>query len=243
MTVEDLITAALRRIRVISGSDAPDGDTEVDALARFNDWIDDLKNENLMVYARLRTLWTLSSVASYSVGTGGAVNIGRPTNALDIENIGFVDNSFSTPTEIMLGPPLTEDAYAAIPQKTATSSYPIAWYYNPTYPLGALKPWPIPTSSTLQGVIYTGIGVDEFTLPTVLSLPPGYRRFLRDGLAIELFPEFPSSDTSKLPMLAASRDEARDNIKRTNTRLWDLTPPDSTMLFRQARSSNIYTDT
>lgn len=57
-----------------------------------------------------------------------------------------------------------------------------AAYYNPTWTagLGLVYLWPLPTSTTLQGVIYTPVPVAEFaSLSTTISLPPGYRRFLR----------------------------------------------------------------
>lgn len=240
MTVQDLIIASLRRIRVISGSDPPGGDAQNNALDRFNDWLDDLKNDDLLVWARLRTTWALSTAASYTIGTGGTLNIDRPTSPDDIENIGFIDTSVSGTYEYLLGVPLSEDAYAAIPQKAFQSVYPAYWYYNPVFPLGLLRPWPIPTSSTLLGVIYTRLGLSEGTLATVLSLPPGYRRMLRDGLALELAPEFHQTDPEVLGPLTASYREAKANIKRTNARLVDLTPSDAEALFTGPRTSNIY---
>ncbi|NCV71604.1 MAG: hypothetical protein EBW55_13090, partial [Betaproteobacteria bacterium] len=81
-----------------------------------------------------------------------------------------------------------EQAHA---QKTLQATYPGAWYYNPTFPTGTLTCWPVPTSSTLQGVLYTPTPVAEFSaLTDVVSLPPGYRRFLRTNLAVELAPTF-----------------------------------------------------
>lgn len=235
-TVQDLITAALRRLRVISGSDPADGDTLTDALLRFNDWIDDLRNEDLLKYARLRTTWALSSATSYTIGSGGTINIDRPISPQDIENCGFIDTALSPTYEYLLGVPLSEDARAGIPMKSLTSVYPQSWYYNPTIPLGLLYPWPIPSSSSLLGVIYTGINMSEMTLVTSLVLPPGYRRMLRDGIAIELAPEFHVSDPAILGPLTASYREAKSHIKSSNARLYDLVQPDACALFGMGRS-------
>ena len=240
MTVLQLLTASLRRIRVVSGSDTPDGDTLQTAFDRFNDWIDALKNDNLLVYARVRTTWALTTAASYAVGVGSAVNIEAPASPQDIENCGYIDTSYSPTYEYMLGPVLTEDARAAIPQKLFQSLYPSYWYYNPTLPTGTLSPWPIPTSSTLQGVIYTGDSVDEFTsTATVLSLPKGYRRFLINGLAVELHPEFPIAPLN--PEVLRIAIEARADIERTNMRVWDISTPGASNLFGGDGVSNIYT--
>lgn len=240
MTVLQLLTASLRRIRVVSGSDTPDGDTLQTAFDRFNDWIDDLKNEGLLVYARTRTTWTLTTAASYAVGTGAAVNVERPGSPQQIENCGYIDTSFSPSYEYLLGVPLTEDARAGIPQKAFQSLYPQYWYYNPTLPTGTLSPWPIPTSSTLQGVIYTGQSVDEVaSTATTLSLPQGYRRFLVNGLAVELHPEFPIAPLN--PEVLRIAMESKGNLKRTNQRIWDIATPMASGLFGGPPEGNIYT--
>ena len=113
-----------------------------------------LATEDLTVYTILRTTWTLSTAASYTIGTGATVNVARPTGPMAIDSIGFQDTSVSPTMEYALGPVLTVDAYAAIAQKGLTSVFPQNWYYDPTYTsgFGTLYPYPVPTSATLEGV-------------------------------------------------------------------------------------------
>jgi hypothetical protein len=244
MTVQQLVTASLQDLRVIQTGETASADDSAFALERLNDWINGLTTENLTVYTITRTTWTLSTAASYTIGAGGAVDVARPTGPLSIENIGFQDTSTSPTIEYNLGPVLTEDGYAGIAQKALTSVFPQNWYYNPTFTssLGLLIPYPIPTSNTLEGVIYTHTPVAEFSaLSETIALPPGYRRFLRLGLAKELASAFDAGLTPELQMSAV---EAKSDVKRANMRLSDLSSGLAGVLFGgRGPHYNIYSDT
>lgn len=219
-TIGDTLTAILQDLGVVASGATPAGADSALALLRANEWVDGLANENLTVYTITRTTWALTAATSYAVGTGSAVNIVRPVNAQSIRNIGYQDTSISPSLERGLGPCLTEDAYAALPQKSLAGVYPLYWYYNPTFPTGTLRPFPVPTSATLQGVIYTDTALTQFTaLTDSLSLPPGYKRFFRTNLAAEIAPAF--NVTPSASLLESARDSKAD-IKRTNIRLRDL---------------------
>ena len=176
MTVQELISASLQDLRVIQPGETVSADDAALGLSRLNDWINALATEDLTVYTVLRTPWTLSSAASYTIGAGATVNVARPTGPMAIDNNGFQDTSVSPTIEYQLGPVLTVDAYAAIAQKALTSPFPQNWYYDPTFTsgFGTLYPYPVPTSTTLEGVIYTQSPVAEFSAITdTISLPPG----------------------------------------------------------------------
>lgn len=220
-TIGDAITAALQDLGVIQAGETPSAEDSALALSRINEWIDGLANEGLTLYSVTRTTWTMvSGTSSYAIATGGTVNIARPVSPNAILNIGYIDTSQDPDLEINLGPILTEDAYALLPQKALTAVYPSFWYYRPTYPSGALLPWPVPTSSTLEGVIYTQAQLSEFSgLTDSLALPPGYKRFVRTNLTLEMAGAF---DAQPSPALIQAAIESKATLKRTNTRLLDL---------------------
>jgi len=235
MTTRDLIAASLKRIGVLDAAEAPSPADQADALLRLNDLIDGWATERLTIYTQTRTTWNLvASQASYTVGIGGDVNIARP---VFIENLRFQDTTQTPALEMYLAP-LTDDAYAAIPQKGLTATYPTSYYYNPTYPFGTVTFWMIPNVSYLQGVIYAATAVTELGLNDTIALPPGYRRFLRDSLAVEIAPEFDVQPSQTLVMAAM---EAKANIKRANIRLRDL-HVDPILRPRQT-AYDIYSDT
>lgn len=237
MTVLDVVTRAMFDLGVLQEGEVPTPDQATECLNALNEWIDGLTPDTLTVYTVTRSTWTITTATSYTVGTGGAVNIARPNSPNDIEHIGYVDNNFSPAQESLLTL-LSDDEYASIPQKTLTSALPTSWYYNPTYPLGTLHPFPVPSSSNLLGVIYTRTAVTEFSaLTDTVSLPPGYRRFFRSNLALEISPIFNAQPT---PALVQMAQESAQRIRTANVRPSELSS-DAAALFHAWPWYNIYT--
>jgi hypothetical protein len=224
-TIGDVITESLQDLGLIAATETPTSEDSALALSRVNSWIDGLATQGLTVYTSARTTWTLvSGTTSYTVGPTGTITCSRPVNPGDILNIGYEDTSVSPAQEYLIGPPLTQDQYARLTPKTQTATYPQYYYYNPTFAgtasLGTLSPWPVTTGSSLLGVIYTPTPVSEFSaLTDVVLLPPGYRRFYRTALALELAPSFSVMPSDSLERIAL---DAETNVKRSNVRLSDL---------------------
>jgi len=238
MTVTDLITRGMGDLGLLQEGEVPTPDQLTAGINAINDWIDGLAPDTLTIYAITRTLWTLTAATSYTVGTGGDVNIARPASPQAITNIGYVNNNFSPAVEVQLGPCLTDDAYAAIPIKTYTNPLPTAFYYSATNPLGTLRPWPVPSASLLQGVIYTRTAVTEFTSVTqTVSVPPGYRRYFRTNLALEIAPVFAAQPS---PVLIKNAMDSAQAIKTANVRPMDMTS-DAARLFHGGAKPNLYT--
>jgi hypothetical protein len=134
-----------------------------------------------------------------------------------IEDVNYVDNSVSPALEIDLGMLLTEQEYQAIPVKSLTGSRPAAAYWNPTFPLGTLIPWPIPTDANLLWAIYYAEAVEEFaTINDLVALPPGYRRMLTTNLAVELLDDY---SRQAPPLLVRAAADSKAVVKRSNERL------------------------
>jgi hypothetical protein len=251
VTVNDLITASLRRLRVISGADPPSGDDINDALLRFQDWLDDLRNQDFLDLFEATVAFTLTAgKTNYEIPGEPTLNIPNIvpfTNAQEIHNTGYRD---ALGNDYMLGPPLTDDAWAMIPNKLVQGARPSYFYFHggPSglTPGGGyrafLQPWPVPNTAGLTGLVQFGMAIGTITLSTVLettlNLPPGWKRFLRDGLALELAPEFHVSDPGVLGPLKLSADESKANIKRKGRRLRDLAVPEH---FSMRGGGNIYT--
>jgi|TARA_R110000824_G_scaffold49264_1_gene138281 hypothetical protein len=238
-TIGDVITASLQDLGLIAASESPTADDSALALSRANDWIDGLATQGLTVYTdNTRTTWTIvSGTTSYTVGTTGTVACSRPTSPDRIVNIGYQDTSVSPTQEYLLGRPLTNDAYASLTPKSLTATYPQYWYYEPTFTssLGTLSPWPVPTGSGLEGVIYTPTPVTEFSaLTDTILLPPGYRRFYRTSLAMELAPSFSVEPSPSLQRLA---NDAEVDVKRSNSRTSDLSLGDVAWISGNAGTS------
>ena len=230
-TVLDVINLALKEIGVLEAGETATADDSTDGLVTLNHLMDGYAAERLQIYKVTRTTWTIvSGTQTYTIGTGGDVNIARPVY---IDHVTFIDTSPSKNIEYQLSP-LTEDAWARVPIKTLQSPFPTAWYEDAVFPLRTLSFWPVPTSSTLLGGIYVPTAVAEFSATsTAISLPPGYRRMLVKGLAVEMLPSY---GRQPHPALLQAADEAKEVVKRTNTRLLDMNFEGGSLI--QGRSRN-----
>lgn len=240
MTYRDLITAAFKRIGVVGAGQTPAAEDADDALLRLNALLDSFATERLFVPSITRSTFTIvSGTGTYTVGSGGAVNIARPVFLTDVR---FQDTSI-TPTLEMPLDMLTDQAYATIPQKSLTSTYPTAFYYNPTFTgagLATLTLWPVPTSTTLQGVLYAPTTlVQVASLDTTVTLQPGYQWFLQEQLAVAMAPEW---GVQTPPDLMRSAMEAKANIKRANIRLVEQATNEGALLSRSGGHYNVYSD-
>jgi hypothetical protein len=216
-TARDIITASLQELGVLAAGEVATAAEANDGLTLLNRWLDSKAAERLQIYTITRSTWAIvSGTGSYTVGTGGAVNIARPVFVNEIQ---FVDTSMDPDLELPLTP-LTDSTYAAIPMKTFTSKYPQAAYYNPTYPLAMITFWPVPTSTTLLGAIYSATAVTQLpTLDTAISMPPGYELMLVKNLAVQMAPSYERQVNS---ILLEQAREAIAIVKRSNKRLDDL---------------------
>jgi hypothetical protein len=223
-TVADAITDALGELGVIGESDTPSAGDMAKGYSTLNSLTDAWGAERLTIPYIARTVATLTaSTSSFTVGTGGNINIVRPAF---ITKISYQDTSQSPTLELPLYN-LTDDEYATIPQKGLTSTIPTSAYYNPTYAsgFGTLVPWPIPTSATLQWVIYSPVAVPNFSATSAsIVLPPGYYEFIVSNLAYKLCSVYgvPAEVRQNL------KEEARDSkmtIKAANYRPSDLAMP------------------
>ena len=222
-TALHLIKAALLDLGVLAAGEDPTAAEADDALNALNRLIDKLAANHLAIWSETRTETAIvASQASYTVGSGGNVNIARP---VFLEDVRYQDTSPTPDQEYPLDK-LTDAQWQGIGDKDLTSGVPSAWYYNPTYPTGTLYLWPIPTGTTLQLVTYTKTALTEFAaLSTSFSLPPGYREMLVTNLAVRLAPMY---GRPVPPELALEARESLAVVKRANRRLRPLEfPPDA----------------
>jgi len=215
--VRDIVTEALLEIGVLSQGETPSAGDAASALSALNRLVDSWAAESLAIYEAGRTTWAITtSTRDYTVGTGGTINRAFP---VWVDGVRYYSSATTPVTEIPLTL-LTNEAWAAVAQKTATAETPSCAYYNRTWPLGTLSLWPTPTSTTLIGVLYAPMQVTEFaSLSTAVSLPPGYRRLLVKGLATEIAGSYGAPVS---PELKAQATDAKAVVKRANTRQRDM---------------------
>ena len=217
-SANDFGTRALQLLGVVDPTSTPSAEDANIAFEALNDWIDALATQRLSIYYVTRTAHTLvSGTASYTIGSGGTINIARP---LWLEQAGLIiDTGASTPTEIPIRV-LDDDERALIAQKTLQSSYVEGVWLDHNWSAGLARVfvYPIPNISTTQLVLYTPTAITEFAnLSTDYTFPPGYRRAITFNLANELAPWYPSAQPD--PRVGQIAKESLAWVKRANQRL------------------------
>lgn len=226
ITVAEFLTRVLRLMGVYGAGETPSAEDMADAFLFLNEFLDGLGTERLSAYTIARTTFTLTSTKGtptnpYTVGPSGDIAIARPESMEWIEELRYQDTTTTPTTEYRLTP-LSRAGYDALPQKTLTNTLPSAWFYEPTFPTGSLYLSLIPTQSNLQGVLYAPTPISQFGATTdLMSFPPGYMRFLRANLAIEMWASF-RENVPLDPSLVQIAQESKTRIKLANVRMTDL---------------------
>jgi hypothetical protein len=243
LTPNDLIQKALQRITVLSEGETMSSKQAADGLDTLNSLVDAWAADRLMIYQQTRTQFTIvANTATYTVGSGGDVNIVRPVY---VDHINYIVDTTVTPNLEIQMQPLTDDAWAKVPIKDLTSVYPTCWYWNPTFDTSraTLTLWPVPTASNLGGAIYyQGPAIAEFaSLDTVILMPPGYRRMMITNLAAELVSEY-GINPQTVPTLLQQASVSLATVKRANIELMDLSLDAAALVQGRDRSFfyNIY---
>jgi len=197
-----------------------------DGLAMLNTMLDAWGLEQLVMFYVARTPVTLSSgTLSYTVGSGGDIDIARPTNILAAS---LIFNVSAVPTfekEIDI---FTDQVWQRIRQKTLPTPLSAGIYYDHGWSsgLGRIYPWPVPSVSSTQLVLYTLQPLAAFAdLTTCYAFPPGYAEALRYQLALRVAREFGGLKEEATTLLAST---ALARVKRGNIRPFEVILPSTT---------------
>ncbi len=230
MTSRDLVSASLRLVGALAPGEALQAAEATDGLAALNRMLGTWSTERLLIPSRIRETFALTATdASYTMGpTTGDFDTDRPQR---IEAAAILKDNVEYPVRL-----LTQDEYAAIPDKTSTTQIPTTLYAEETFPLFTLNLWPVP-SEVNDIVLYSWKPLDEYPdLSTDVSTAPGVDDALIQNLAIRLAPEYRRQVTPELVALAV---ESKAAIKRMNMRPSLLRVDDA--LLQSSKGFNIYT--
>jgi len=209
-TARDLITKSLQGIGAISSGETPDAIEITDGLDALNFLMESLANEGLMVFSRTEENFPLTGAIQYTVGAGQ-----------DFDTVPFIQIISAYVRSGTIDYPLTslsDQQYADIASKDTEGSTGEFYNYNNGFPIGVLKLYPRPS-----GTIYilSEKPITEFTLNTVISLPPGWKRMLVKLLGIEMAPDY---NVSISPELADSAQKAKavllKQVSKSRTMDW-----------------------
>lgn len=202
-TAQDLIDSALRLLGVVDQEGTPSTNQRNQGLDALNAVIDSFVVDNLVNYRYDDEQITITA-ASMTWGSGGDINTTRPVK------IFAARDSNENPLEVLDLIEFRRRGYGASQAGTAgylaldatmtnTRATLYAYPYGGTIKVSSLKPW-----------------TQYSALSTNLGLPPGYVRYLRHVLALELAPEY---QVEAPQVCAAMTVQLRGHLGDVNTKI------------------------
>lgn len=204
-TVVEIISLSLRDVGVIGEGQTASGTTYDDAFQTLNDMLALWQADKLYIYAQKEVSHTLTGASSYTIGSGGTINVIRP---ISIDGAFWRTGGEDYPVDVLA----SYEDYARIGLKSVTGSGPCVICYVPSYPLGTVYVYPASSEGTLHLIMRTDLPTLAATTDTV-TIPPEYVGAIRYSLCEHLSTTF---QTPLRPDIAALATRARKIIKRNN---------------------------
>lgn len=241
MKASEFIANALFEIGVVGAGQTPAPEIQAAGLTVLQRLVDAKGAERLTIFEVLRTVRALSSgTRDYTIGTGGSINIVRPT-WIDHAAV-ILDSTLTDPQERPIAV-FTDQQWQHIALKTLDAATIDGIFYDhglTSYlsQVGTISTYPTINVANVQLVLYTPKAVAAFVdLDTQYAVPPGYQDAYHYELSYRL--QRPLGRPLDAD-LKAERDVAWGRVKRANIQIPEMTH-DAAVLFGAQRVSNIYT--
>ena len=205
MTVQEMVTAALRKANIIDPVEGPSAAVSAIGLEVFRTMVRSMSAEEFMIYFIDEVSMTLTAGdGDITIGSAGDFNTTRP---LSIKG-GFTrSGGRDWPLDI-----IGERKYRKISSKAASGTPAWLWY-NPEYPLGLIYLYPVQTGTPdlHLNVVVPLTDFDELT--DAITFPGEYERMLIYNLTVELGIEW---GKELLPEVSAIAGKSKRNIEVLN---------------------------
>jgi hypothetical protein len=217
ITINDLLRRSFRMIGVLRRGFQPSTSDIIDALVVLNAMLEGWATDELNLFTVFIAQYDLTpSKQSYTIGpSSGDFTAARPVR-IDRANLIILSNPqqpLRKPLQI-----LNSQGWAAIKLQTVQSVIPIQLFYDPTYPLGTLYLWPMPTLAyQLELFTFQALAGSFSSGSQTFDMPPGYLDAVAYNLAVRLSSEWQKPLRQDVVALAS---ESLAMIQRLN----DQTP-------------------
>lgn len=203
VTARYLIEGALKDLKILDPVTTVEGEDAEDGMDKLNDMVDAWSLEKLYVLVTQKVSGTFSG-ATATIGIGGTFNVDQP---LRINHAFFRRGDEDREIDVV-----DAASYDRIALKSLADEFPTVLYYERSVPMGTIKVWPAPTSTTY--FLDVDVHLSEFaTLDTEYTVGRGYRSALRAALAEQLAPLYEKPIT---PDLSKNIQRAKRILKRSN---------------------------
>jgi hypothetical protein len=213
MTVQQLITAALRKISVVASGEDPTANELADGLSALQSMLRSWAAEKINIFASVKESFTLTvGTYLYTWGTAGSINTARPNSVLGV----YILDSAGVSHNVDI---ISENKYRLISIK-ATTGRPYALFAHMTYPLVNIYLYPVPDTAEVMYLdsMKPFTEASSFSAQTdTISFPPEYEEVLIYNLAIRSAPEFGKTIPVEVAAVASRSYERLTRLNLANT--------------------------
>lgn len=237
-TATDIISVALRKAGVVGIDESIEQPILNDALDDANDFLAQINHNRYLVYHLVDYSFVSTGAQNYTVGAGQNFNINPRPDRLEYaflrQIIPSQGQQIDWPMDII---PAAEN-YAAITLKTL-GTFSRAVFYDTGWPIGTLKPWPVPQASIYELHIGVKETLQRFgSLQDRVNLPPEYVPAVKWNLAQWYRASYQMPEDAMINKLAR---RSLNIIRLANTQVPTLSMP-SAVLRNSGRSYNYKSD-
>lgn len=188
-TVNTLCFQALRTLNIVGRGQSASSQQLADALYLLNELLDSWSATGAMIYAVNLNEYNIVTPFKqfYTIGPGGDFDTGSNPRPVNITTGTYQIQGGSTPNDMGMVQ-VTIDEYTLIASKQTTSTVSTVFCYQPEFPLGIIRFWPLPAATTV--IKFTSYN----SFPTILAapdsvvFPPAYSKAIRLLLVQALAP-------------------------------------------------------
>jgi hypothetical protein len=180
-----IITAALRKLAVLSSGSPPSATDLTNGAQALNAMIKGFQADGMPVWAmKSYTFTTIANQGQYLIGTGQALNTPMPLKVTQAWR-NQSSNSSNIPMNIY-----TDYNFNLLPQ-LAGSAVPVNLYYQPFSTYGQINLWPLPQDTSYSIIVRYQRPFEDMNASTDdLDFPSFWTEAMIYGLANRLAPEY-----------------------------------------------------
>jgi hypothetical protein len=201
MTLQDLITSALRLDGSLGSGESPSADENADALLLANLIVDGWNGEPNAQSRHGLTSITLTNSPSYALAS-------RPLLVTGARAVNTTFGGIAQPVKVVAD----ASEFGQVLQTSITANWPQAIFVDYGYPTATVYVAPLSGGILYLSAIYPEIASFS-TLSDTIALPPGYAKLLRLELAVGLAAEYGRAVPDSV---AAAYQEAKASIGTRN---------------------------
>ncbi len=228
MTPAEIINQALKKSGVLGVGQTASAEDVNDAMVDLNGLIAQWRRNRWLVYVLRDAAITVTGARSYTVGPGGDFDVARPDRLEAAFTRQFTSTVIANAVDYTMEILQSREDYNRIALKGLTGFSGRGWiFYESSFPLGRVYPWPVPTATNLELHLSLKEDLPAFTsLTQQVQLPPEYEVAMIWNLALALRPSYQLPEDPQVTKRAAA---TLSTISAANFQISRLTMPNAVM--------------